>query len=101
MKRSVKTLQIQSCVSVQPFQDLVEEEVPTFVAALNAVVLEEEAEITNSTATIAAIVEILNTVANISTAVNESVAQVRCLCICPDLLKQTNKQKKLFKNLFS
>lgn len=76
---------------------MVEEQVPTFVAALNAIVLEEAAEITNSTDTIAAIVQILNNVANISTAVTESVAQVGCLCICPDLLYL----KKTTPNLFS
>lgn len=71
---------------------MVEEQVPTFVGTLNVIVLEEEAEITNSTDTIAAIVQILNNVANISTAVTESVVQVGCLCICPDLLYLKKKQ---------
>lgn len=58
-----------------------EDDVPTFVEKLNTVVKEELAEVTNSSATIDAIVQILSNVVNISTAVNESVAQVDSLSI--------------------
>lgn len=58
------------------FQDLVQDEIPTFVEKLNMTVQDKIAEITNSSATIAAIVEIINNVANISTAVDEAVAKV-------------------------
>lgn len=61
------------------FQNLVEDQVPALVEELNLVVQEEAADITNSSASIAAIVQILNNVANISTAVNVAVAQVGCL----------------------
>lgn len=68
------------------FQDLAKDQVPTFVKKLNVVVQEAAAEITNSSATIAAIVQILNNVASISTAINQTVAQVGCLSIYPDEL---------------
>ncbi|XP_061609052.1 uncharacterized protein LOC133467910 isoform X1 [Phyllopteryx taeniolatus] len=54
-------------------EDLVEEEVPQFAAELNDVVQNEKQEITNSSATISAIVDILNTIAVVSNKVNETV----------------------------
>lgn len=77
------------CISSHIFlfsQDLVEDQVPTFVEKLNMVVQEETAEVKNSSGTIAAIVQILNNVVNISTAVNEAVAQVGCLSTDCDAL---------------
>ncbi|XP_070706014.1 adhesion G protein-coupled receptor F5-like [Pempheris klunzingeri] len=56
-------------------QDLVEENVPQFSANLSTTVMEDKTEITNSSATISAIVEILNTIANVSTDITEPVMQ--------------------------
>lgn len=82
-KMRFKTLQIHSCVSGEPFQNLFEDQVPGFVEELSTTVQEETAGITNSSATIAAIVAILNTVTNISTTVDEAVATVGCLRLYP------------------
>ncbi|XP_023270945.1 uncharacterized protein LOC111661558 [Seriola lalandi dorsalis] len=54
-------------------QDLAKDEVPQFVANLNETVQQQRTEIANSSATISAVVDILNTVATVSTAVNETV----------------------------
>uniref|UniRef100_UPI003AAD8E89 adhesion G-protein coupled receptor F1 n=1 Tax=Centroberyx gerrardi TaxID=166262 RepID=UPI003AAD8E89 len=58
-------------------QTLVVEAVPEFVESLNDVVQNEElqTEITNSTATISAIVDILDVIANVSNVINEPVMQ--------------------------
>ncbi|XP_044025382.1 adhesion G protein-coupled receptor F5-like isoform X20 [Siniperca chuatsi] len=56
-------------------QDLVVQEVPEFVANLSKTVQEDQTEIANSSATISAIVNILNTIAIVSTVVSESVMQ--------------------------
>lgn len=62
--------------NVSVFQDLVVEEVTQFVVNLSIAVQQYKTEIVNSSATISAIVEILNIVANVSTAVNETIMQV-------------------------
>ncbi|XP_022621871.1 adhesion G protein-coupled receptor F5-like [Seriola dumerili] len=54
-------------------QDLAKEEVPQFVANLNKTVQQQQTKIANSSATISAVVDILNTVATVSTTVNETV----------------------------
>ncbi|XP_061667563.1 adhesion G protein-coupled receptor F5-like isoform X2 [Syngnathoides biaculeatus] len=54
-------------------EDLVVEEVPQFAAELNDLVQKEKEEITNSSATISAIVDILNTIAKVSNELNETV----------------------------
>ncbi|XP_076611648.1 uncharacterized protein LOC143335878 isoform X4 [Chaetodon auriga] len=75
------TLMMDTCIITQikelliDSQDLVVEEVPQFTANLSKTVQENRTEIANSSATISAIVEILNTIANVSTAVGESVMQ--------------------------
>ncbi|XP_053300843.1 adhesion G protein-coupled receptor F5 isoform X1 [Pleuronectes platessa] len=56
-------------------QTLDEEGVPDFVGNLSKAVQKERQDIENSTATISAIVDILNTVANVSTAVDETSMQ--------------------------
>lgn len=58
------------------FQDLVVEEVPQFAANLSKTVQENKTEIANSSATISAIVDILNAIANVSTVIGESVMEV-------------------------
>lgn len=65
-------------VSVSLFQGLVAEDVPDFVSNLTAVIQSGalQSDIANSTATISALVEILNTIANIYTVVDKSVMQV-------------------------
>ncbi|XP_041814179.1 uncharacterized threonine-rich GPI-anchored glycoprotein PJ4664.02-like isoform X3 [Chelmon rostratus] len=74
-------LMTDSCIITQikelliDSQDLVVEEVPQFAANLSKTVQENKTEIANSSATISAIVEILNTIANVTTAVGESVMQ--------------------------
>lgn len=55
---------------------MVEEEVPQFAKNLSDTVQKEQAQVVNSTETISAVVNILNTIANVSTAVNETVMQV-------------------------
>lgn len=62
---------------------------PQFVAELKNTAQKEKSEIANSSSTIAAIVQILNNVAEISTAVNESVAQVGCLSLRTETLHRT------------
>ncbi|CAB1437459.1 unnamed protein product, partial [Pleuronectes platessa] len=62
-----------SCLAKQTTLD--EEGVPDFVGNLSKAVQKERQEIENSTATISAIVDILNTVANVSTAVDETSMQ--------------------------
>lgn len=57
-------------------QDLTEEEVPLFVAELNTTTQNDKTDIANSSSTISAIVDIINNVAIVSTAVTESVIQV-------------------------
>lgn len=52
------------------------DEVPQFVAELNTTTQNEKTEIANSSSTISAIVDILNNIAVVSTAVNESVIEV-------------------------
>ncbi|XP_068998114.1 adhesion G protein-coupled receptor F4 [Embiotoca jacksoni] len=54
-------------------EDLVVEGVPVFVVELKDAVQEEKENISNSSATISAIVDILNTIANISDVVSEDV----------------------------
>ncbi|XP_054617570.1 uncharacterized protein LOC129172146 isoform X3 [Dunckerocampus dactyliophorus] len=54
-------------------EDLVEEDVPQFAANLSEVVQGEKEDIVNSSATISAIVDILSTIANVSSEVNETV----------------------------
>lgn len=56
-------------------EDLVVETVPVFVANLSMAVQEDEEAISNSSATIVAIVDIINNIANISSNVDESVMQ--------------------------
>ncbi|XP_060947074.1 adhesion G-protein coupled receptor F1-like [Limanda limanda] len=56
-------------------QTLVVEGVTTFVGNLSKAVQKERQDIENSTATISAIVDILNTVANVSTTVDETIMQ--------------------------
>ncbi|KAF0023108.1 hypothetical protein F2P81_023738, partial [Scophthalmus maximus] len=74
-------LEVDTCIVTQikelliDSQDLVVEEVPQFVLNLSTVVQQEKTEIANSSATISAIVDILNTIANVSTAVNKTVMQ--------------------------
>lgn len=68
------------------------DQVPTFVEQFNTVVKDEIAEITNSSATIAAVVQILSNIANVSTAFEESVAKVSCLSIYPD---ESDLKKKI------
>lgn len=65
-----------SSVFLSFFQDLSIGEVPQFVDELNATAQKEKPGITSSPSTISAIVDILNNVANISTAVNETVMAV-------------------------
>lgn len=62
---------------------------PQFVAELKITAQNEKSEIANSSSTIAAIVEILNNIAEISTAVNESVVQVGCLSLRTETLHRT------------
>lgn len=52
-------------------------EVPQFVEDLNTAVQSEQTEIADSSATISAIVDIINSVANVSTTVDEVVMTVR------------------------
>ncbi|XP_059212958.1 uncharacterized protein LOC131991519 [Centropristis striata] len=75
-------LQKDTCIIVQVkellivSEDLVKEEVPAFVANLSETVKEEKSKIANSSATISAIVDILNNIANVSSAgVSEAVIQ--------------------------
>ncbi|XP_060947075.1 adhesion G protein-coupled receptor F5-like [Limanda limanda] len=56
-------------------QTLVVEGVPEFVGNLSKAVQKERQDIENSTATISAIVDILNTLANVSTTVDETIMQ--------------------------
>lgn len=65
-----------SLVFVSFFQDLSVDEVPQFVAELNTTTQNDKTEIVNSSSTISAIVDILNNIAVVSTAVNESVIEV-------------------------
>uniref|UniRef100_A0A3Q3RSD3 Adhesion G protein-coupled receptor F5 n=1 Tax=Mastacembelus armatus TaxID=205130 RepID=A0A3Q3RSD3_9TELE len=65
---TIKELLIES-------QDLNVEEVPHFVVALSQAVQKDKSEIKNSSGTISAIVNILNTISNVSTAVNFTVMQ--------------------------
>ncbi|KAM7395024.1 hypothetical protein PAMA_006664 [Pampus argenteus] len=73
------TLEVDSCIVTQikelliDSQDLAVEEVPQFVTNLSTIVQSEKTDITNSSPTISAIVNILNTVAQVSTAVVQSV----------------------------
>lgn len=53
------------------------QEVPTFVVNLNQAVVQDKKEVAYLSATVSAVVNILNTVANVSTTVNETVMQVR------------------------
>ncbi|KAM7367587.1 hypothetical protein PAMP_013873 [Pampus punctatissimus] len=75
------TLEVDSCIVTQikelliDSQDLVVEEVPQFVMNLSTTVQGEKTEITQSSATISAVVNILNTVAQTTTAVVQSVMQ--------------------------
>lgn len=62
---------------------------PQFVAELKNTAQSEKSEIANSSSTIAAIVQILNNIAEISTAVNESVARVGCLTLHTETLRRT------------
>ncbi len=62
--------------NVSFFQDLEVEEIPEFSANLSTSVQDEQDDIVNSSATISAIVDILNNIANISTTVTENVMQV-------------------------
>ncbi|XP_034017799.1 uncharacterized threonine-rich GPI-anchored glycoprotein PJ4664.02-like [Thalassophryne amazonica] len=56
-------------------QNVAEKEVPELVEKLNAVVQNNTAEITNSSATILAVVNILNNIASVTTSANETVVQ--------------------------
>lgn len=58
------------------FQDLSEDEVPVFVAELDTTTQNEKTDIANSSSTISAIVDIINNVAVVSTAITESVIKV-------------------------
>lgn len=59
------------------FQDLSEEQVPAFVAELDTTTQNDKTDIANSSSTISAIVEIINNVAIVSTAITEpTVIQV-------------------------
>lgn len=60
-----------------------------FVAELKDTTQNEKSEIVKSSSTIAAIVQILSNVAEVSTAVNESVVQVGCLSLCTETLYRT------------
>ncbi|MED6249208.1 hypothetical protein ATANTOWER_010932, partial [Ataeniobius toweri] len=55
--------------------DLKEEEIQTFTTNLSKAVKEEEQEITKSSATISAIVNILHIIASVSVDVSEGVMQ--------------------------
>lgn len=66
-----------SIFNVSLFQDLVAQEIPKFVVKLNQAVYQDKTEITNLSATTSAVVNILSNIANVSTAVNETVMQVR------------------------
>ncbi|MEQ2294547.1 hypothetical protein AMECASPLE_005046 [Ameca splendens] len=57
-------------------EDLKEEEVPTFTEILSTAVKDEEKQITKSSATISAIVSILNIIASVSKDVEEDVMQM-------------------------
>ncbi|XP_051264208.1 uncharacterized protein LOC127367939 isoform X50 [Dicentrarchus labrax] len=65
--------QIKDLVIVS--QDLEKEQVPEFVGNLSRTVLEEKTEVSESSATISAIVGILNTIANVSTTVDKPVME--------------------------
>ncbi|XP_034018009.1 adhesion G protein-coupled receptor F5-like isoform X2 [Thalassophryne amazonica] len=56
-------------------QDAVQKDVPEIVAKLNAVVQSKSREVTNSSATIMAVVDIIKNVASVATAVNKTVMQ--------------------------
>nr|XP_061781067.1 adhesion G protein-coupled receptor F5 [Nerophis lumbriciformis] len=56
-------------------EDLIEEDVPQFAANLSQVVQEEKEDISNSSATISAIVGLLSTVAHLSQEVNQDVME--------------------------
>ncbi|XP_015259695.1 PREDICTED: adhesion G protein-coupled receptor F5-like [Cyprinodon variegatus] len=56
-------------------EDLKEQEIPVFTGNLSKAVQKEEKQITKSSATISAIVNILNTIASVSTDVKEDVMQ--------------------------
>ncbi|XP_067338974.1 adhesion G protein-coupled receptor F5-like [Channa argus] len=56
-------------------QDLMVEEIPVFVVNLDRTVQQDKAEITNSSKTVSAVVDILSNIANVSTDVNETVMQ--------------------------
>uniref|UniRef100_A0A3B4YAI3 Uncharacterized protein n=1 Tax=Seriola lalandi dorsalis TaxID=1841481 RepID=A0A3B4YAI3_SERLL len=68
-------LQEDTCIVTKIKELLIDsqDEVPQFVANLNETVQQQRTEIANSSATISAVVDILNTVATVSTAVNETV----------------------------
>uniref|UniRef100_A0A8D3CAY6 G-protein coupled receptor 116 n=1 Tax=Scophthalmus maximus TaxID=52904 RepID=A0A8D3CAY6_SCOMX len=69
-------LEVDTCIVTQIKELLIDsQEVPQFVLNLSTVVQQEKTEIANSSATISAIVDILNTIANVSTAVNKTVMQ--------------------------
>lgn len=67
---------VLSVFSVSFFQDLDKQEVPTFVENLYKAVQNDQTEIVKSSATVATIVDILNTIANVPTPVNATVMQV-------------------------
>lgn len=52
------------------------ENIPQFSANLSAAVEEDKTEITNSSATISTIVDILDNIANVTATVTENVMQV-------------------------
>lgn len=62
---------------------------PQFVEELKNTAQNEKSEIANSSSTIAAIVQILSNVAEVSTAVNESVVQVGCRSLHTETLYRT------------
>lgn len=64
------------CFKCLIVQDLVVEEVPQFVANLSQTVQQNQTEILKSPATLSAIVDILNTIANLPISVNVTIMQV-------------------------
>lgn len=57
------------------------EEVPEFAANLSKAAQKDKTEIANSSATVSAVVDILDTIATVSTVTDQSVMEVNHVCI--------------------